>query len=202
MSVWIVVVGWIARLVLALLVLMSIYTLAVIIERYRFFKNSNFEEIREKIFEALYSKNLQSLEEIARNNSDNIYGVVLTKLFREKDLEDKKFSVGLEIQRQRPHLEKNLGLLATFGSITPFIGLLGTIFGIIVAFGELSTGKIDTNLVMYALAEALILTAMGLAVAIPSVMSFNYFSKKLKLILSDLDSILESVASNSWNKSK
>ena len=76
--------------------------------------------------------------------------------------------------------EGNLSTLGTFGATAPFIGLLGTVFGIIVAFGELSTGKIDTNGIMFALAEALILTAVGLVVAIPSVMYFNYFGKKLK----------------------
>ena len=49
-----------------------------------------------------------------------------------------------------------------------------------MAFGELSAGKIDSNSVMYALAEFLILTAVGLVVAIPSVMAFNYFNRRLK----------------------
>ena len=84
------------------------------------------------------------------------------------------------VSKERENLEGKTGLLGTFGSTAPFIGLLGTVFGIIVAFGELSAGKIDSNSVMYALAEALILTAVGLVVAIPSVMAFNFFNRRLK----------------------
>ena len=76
--------------------------------------------------------------------------------------------------------EGKASTLGTYGATAPFIGLLGTVFGIIVAFGELSSGKVDSNSIMYALAEALILTAVGLIVAIPSVISFNHYSKLLR----------------------
>jgi biopolymer transport protein TolQ len=89
----------------------------------------------------------------------------------------------LELRRE---LEKGLPVLGTLGSTTPFIGLLGTILGIIVSFGALSNGTGDMNTVMFSLAEALLLTAVGLVVAIPAVISFNYFSRKARSVMSDL----------------
>ena len=84
---------------------------------------------------------------------------------------------------KRAELEKGLSVLGTLGSTTPFIGLLGTILGIIVSFGELSRGSGSTNEVMFSLAEALILTAVGLIVAIPAVIAFNFFSRKAKSLI-------------------
>ncbi|MGE0633933.1 MAG: MotA/TolQ/ExbB proton channel family protein [Pseudobdellovibrionaceae bacterium] len=90
---------------------------------------------------------------------------------------------------QKKVLETGLPILGTLGSTTPFIGLLGTIMGIIVAFGALSSGQLDSQKVMYALAEALILTAVGLAVAIPSVIANNYFNRRLLSVLRDCDAL-------------
>lgn len=84
------------------------------------------------------------------------------------------------METEKNHLEKGLPVLGTLGSTAPFIGLLGTILGIIKAFGELSINALNTNKIMFLLAEALILTAVGLAVAIPSVIAFNYFQRKVK----------------------
>jgi len=71
--------------------------------------------------------------------------------------------------------------LGTLGSTTPFVGLLGTILGIVVAFGNLSSGQMDAQKIMLALAEALITTAVGLLVAIPAVVAFNYFGRRVFL---------------------
>lgn len=84
------------------------------------------------------------------------------------------------IELNKNNLEKGLPFLGTLGSTAPFIGLFGTILGIIKAFGELSINSINTNRIMFLLAEALILTAVGLAVAIPSVIAFNYFQRKVR----------------------
>jgi biopolymer transport protein ExbB/TolQ len=89
----------------------------------------------------------------------------------------------------KSELEKGLPVLGTLGSTTPFIGLLGTILGIIVSFGALSKGTGDMNAVMLSLAEALILTAVGLIVAVPAVIAFNYFSRKARTVMTDLSMI-------------
>ena len=103
--------------------------------------------------------------------------------FKTSDQIDKAFDA-IAVEKKK-ELEKGLPVLGTLGSTTPFIGLLGTIMGIIVSFGELSQGTGNTNSVMFSLAEALILTAVGLVVAIPAVISFNYYSRKVRLILNE-----------------
>lgn len=85
-------------------------------------------------------------------------------------------------------LEKRLGVLATFGNNAPFIGLFGTVLGIINAFHTLSRGsEFGVNAVMGGISEALVATATGLFVAIPSVIAYNYFVRKIKMILLNME---------------
>ena len=93
------------------------------------------------------------------------------------------------INDKRGELEKGLPVLGTLGSTSPFIGLLGTILGIIVSFGELSRGTGSTNTVMFSLAEALILTAVGLIVAIPAVIGFNIYSRKARKVITEIGNL-------------
>lgn len=94
----------------------------------------------------------------------------------------------LTISQIKIALEKRLGLLATFGNNAPFIGLFGTVLGIINAFHTLSKGsEFGVNAVMGGISEALVATATGLFVAIPSVMAYNYFVRKIKMILLELE---------------
>ncbi|MFA5455602.1 MAG: MotA/TolQ/ExbB proton channel family protein [Sulfurimonas sp.] len=82
-------------------------------------------------------------------------------------------------------LEKRLGILATFGNNAPFIGLFGTVLGVINAFHTLSKegSEFGVNAVMGGISEALVATAAGLFVAIPSVIAYNYFVRKIKMLL-------------------
>jgi len=81
-------------------------------------------------------------------------------------------------------LEKRLGILATFGNNAPFIGLFGTILGVMNAFASLGdANNISTKIVMIGISEALVATAMGLLVAIPSVAAYNYFIRRMRRVL-------------------
>jgi len=93
----------------------------------------------------------------------------------------KKALFAKKLTDEKLRIEERLSVLGTLGSTAPFIGLLGTVLGIIVAFGELSMGNGDSKTIMFALAEALILTAVGLFVAIPAVIAFNIFKKKVQV---------------------
>ena len=91
-------------------------------------------------------------------------------------------------QEERLMLERNLGVLGTMGNIAPFIGLFGTVVGIIKAFRDLAlSGTGGPTVVAKGIAEALVSTAGGLAVAIPAVIIFNYFMRKTKVISSELE---------------
>ncbi len=170
---WMILVTWLARLILVLLVGMSIYAVSIILERREFFKRNSLSQ------KDLGKKIKISLEDAIKDLSESCIfsNQVLALLNHQGSLNNLRAKNELIYKEKE---EGRMAILGTFGATAPFIGLLGTVFGIIVAFGELSLGKVDTNSIMFALAEALILTAVGLVVAIPSVISFNHFSKKLK----------------------
>lgn len=89
---------------------------------------------------------------------------------------------------ERPGLEKNLSVLGTIASNAPYVGLLGTVMGIMKAFNDLANAPGQGNeVVMAGIGHALVSTAIGLGVAIPAVIAFNYFQKKVALVLNNID---------------
>lgn len=177
---WLILVEWLSRFVLVLLVGLSFWSITIIIERKRFFKKLQLPHAEVK--ENIRNKNFSFQEK-------HFFSDLLKEISQLKSSEqiDKAFqSIVLEKKKE---LEKGLPVLGTLGSTTPFIGLLGTILGIIVSFGELSQGSGNTNSVMFSLAEALILTAAGLIVAIPAVIAFNYYGRKMKAAIMEASSL-------------
>ena len=99
-----------------------------------------------------------------------------------------------ERQKLRLDLERNLGVLGTLGNNAPFIGLFGTVLGIIKAFSDLSHNQSGgASTVMAGISEALVATALGLGVAIPAVVAFNFFQGKVRRILGRVDSLAQLV---------
>jgi biopolymer transport protein ExbB/TolQ len=98
---------------------------------------------------------------------------------------------------QRSELEERLGFLGTLGSNAPFIGLLGTVIGIIKAFHDLAQNKSGggSAAVMAGISEALVATAMGLFVAIPAVLAFNHFQRRIRTLLASADSLVHRILS-------
>ncbi|MEK6626769.1 MAG: MotA/TolQ/ExbB proton channel family protein [Bdellovibrionota bacterium] len=183
---WLLLLAWLARIVFLLLVFLSIWSVSIMIERHRFFKAISLPTDQFK--QLIRQRNPSGLAEaIKRDNG--VLGAFLLEVekFKSHEQIDKAFIVLMGEERKK--LEKGLSVLGTLGSTTPFIGLLGTVLGIIVSFGELSTGTGSTNSVMFSLAEALILTATGLLVAIPAVVAFNYFSRKVRFIIGETSSV-------------
>ena len=185
---WIIIVEWSARLILFGLVGLSVWSISIILDRRKFFKqwdkNESIEALSEKI---------EKGEKITLNSTNKDTDPRLSYLLKvEAATSDKLDHYFIAfINEGQKSWKKGLGVLGTLGSTTPFIGLLGTILGIIVSFGELSKGSVDMKGVMFSLAEALILTAVGLAVAIPAVIAFNIFNKKVVTMIKDIESVKE-----------
>jgi biopolymer transport protein ExbB len=96
--------------------------------------------------------------------------------------------------RLRMDLERNLGVLGTLGNNAPFIGLFGTVLGIIKAFADLAHNQSGgIQVVMTGIAEALVATALGLVVAIPAVIAFNAFQGRIRRILGRVDALANTV---------
>jgi biopolymer transport protein ExbB len=92
--------------------------------------------------------------------------------------------------RERMKLERNLAFLGTLGNNAPFIGLFGTVLGIIRAFHDLSGNQAGgAAVVMAGISEALVATAVGLMVAIPAVVGFNYFQRRVRQTLANVDAL-------------
>ncbi len=96
-----------------------------------------------------------------------------------------------EMTKRRRELERGMTLLGTLGNNAPFIGLLGTVIGVIVAFADLADGqnKVAMDRVMGGIAEALVATGVGLLVAIPAVVAYNIFQKKISNIEDNVSSV-------------
>jgi biopolymer transport protein ExbB len=107
--------------------------------------------------------------------------------FRQIDLKSYKEKEQLEID-----LTNNITIISSFGSNAPYIGLLGTVFGIIITFYAMGqSGSMDIKTIMTSLALALKSTAMGLAVAIPAVMFYNHLSRKIEVLIAKWDMLRE-----------
>ncbi len=99
--------------------------------------------------------------------------------FKDINLADYKQKQKLEID-----LTNNISIISSFGSNAPYIGLLGTVFGIIITFYIMGqSGDIDVKIIMSSLALALKATAMGLIVAIPSMMFYNHLGRKIEVLI-------------------
>lgn len=174
-----------------ILILLSVLSVAFIIERWislgQVKKTS--DGIRLRLTKALQSLSLQDIEDIARER-DSFEGQALAQGLKHA----KEFGAeGLEevfnsyAQLERPDLEKRLNFLATVGSNAPFIGLLGTVFGIMDAFRGLATSQGEIQAVLIGISQALVATATGLMVAIPAVIAFNFFQKRVRHIIQGLE---------------
>ena len=93
-----------------------------------------------------------------------------------------------QVLRERRSLETGLAVLASVGSTAPFVGLFGTVWGIMSAMKDISRlGNASIDVVAGPIGEALLATGVGIAVAIPAVLAFNYFVRRVKAVVADLD---------------
>jgi biopolymer transport protein ExbB len=107
--------------------------------------------------------------------------------------------VASTLRRERPAYERGLGFLGTLGSNAPFLGLFGTVVGIIKAFADLGVGAAKgagATAVMSGLSEALVATAVGIFVAIPAVVAFNAFGRRLRAVTTRAEALAHALASD------
>jgi biopolymer transport protein TolQ len=175
-----------------LLVLLSIVSIGFILERIFTLRGviAKSEAVTKMLQETLQSNSIKEFDTITPDRDSFVgravaYGLRHTKEHGSKGLEEVFNAYSLN---ERPELEKHLNFLATVGSNAPFIGLLGTVFGIMEAFQALATSQGDMTAVMLGISQALVATAIGLMVAIPAVIAYNYFQKRVKRIMQSLES--------------
>lgn len=196
-----------AEAILWLLIAISILSIACILERYisLYQIGSRSEKMRRRLREIVQSNNLSELEDLSKDK-DSLegralsYGLRYVKENGKQGLSEIFNSFALI---EKPQLEKFLNFLATVGSNAPFVGLLGTVLGIMKAFKDLSQNVAAGNeAVMLGIAEALVSTAIGLVVAIPAVIAYNYFQKRVKSHMQNLESVKELCLAYAESKGK
>ena len=179
----------IVKLVIIILIAASIYSWAIIFEKYRLFKKINkstleFEEKfwRSKSAETFYNNLPSDMEEdpMAMVFQDSMQTVLKSR--SKSNLGERLTSImTTNIEKQMSLIEKNFTFLATVGATAPFIGLFGTVWGIMNSFQSIAISR-NTSLAIVApgIAEALFATALGLLAAIPAVVAYNKFSNDSK----------------------
>ena len=178
----------IVKLVMIILIICSVYSWAVIIEKFRLFKkiNKSSEDFEEKFWN---SKSAETFYNSLPAKVDDPMAIVfqdaMESLLKKKSKTNlsERMNTFLEvgIEKQMVKIDKGFTFLATVGSTAPFIGLFGTVWGIMNSFQSIAISR-NTSLAIVApgIAEALFATALGLLAAIPAVVAYNKFNNDSK----------------------
>ena len=179
---------FIVKSVILMLIGCSIYSWAVIIEKFRLFKKINLEseEFEEKFWKSKSAETFyNSLPADVENPTALLFKDTMQSLLKAKNktnLNERMASIlEVNIEKQISKIDKGFTFLATVGSTAPFIGLFGTVWGIMNSFQSIAISR-NTSLAIVApgIAEALFATALGLLAAIPAVVAYNKFNNDSK----------------------
>ncbi|MDA9108562.1 protein TolQ [Candidatus Pelagibacter sp.] len=179
---------FIVKSVILMLIGCSIYSWAVIIEKFRLFKKINLEseEFEEKFWKSKSAETFyNSLPANVENPTALLFKDTMQSLLKAKsktNLNERMVSIlEVNIEKQISKIDKGFTFLATVGSTAPFIGLFGTVWGIMNSFQSIAISR-NTSLAIVApgIAEALFATALGLLAAIPAVVAYNKFNNDSK----------------------
>ncbi len=183
--------GWI---VISILLIQAVYLIAVGIERWLTYNKAKQQsrQYAPKVAQALKNSNIDEAINISDRHKDSHLAMVVSSGLKEfaahqgntdisaDEMEASKRALDRAIAVKTAELKRGLAGLATVGSTAPFVGLFGTVVGIIGAFVALAQAEnAGIGAVGAAIAEALVATAFGIAVAVPAVWMFNYFTNKV-----------------------
>lgn len=185
-----------AEWVLWLLVILSVISVYVIIERALFFNSIGGDDarVRRGLFDALAAGDIKgALAKI--KDSDGPGARIVREMLSSARQGGEAIRARMQavLPEERIRLGKNLAFLGTLGANAPFIGLFGTVLGIIQAFKKLGDTGVQSGEtskeVMGGISEALVATAVGLLVAIPAVVAYNMFQRRVKKTLGEAESM-------------
>jgi biopolymer transport protein ExbB/TolQ len=192
--------AWLAKTVAVILFIESVWSLAVMIDRYLYFSAARKQsrEFAPKVAGALKDSKLEEAIKIADRNKKSHLAEVVTAGLQEfrasqgQPTEETIASAGRALERAdaivHAKLKRGLAVLATIGATAPFVGLFGTVIGILHAFDAIATQKTPgIGAVASGISEALVTTAFGLLVAVPAVMGFNYFTGRVESFDVEMD---------------
>lgn len=187
-----------AAWVLWLLFGLSFVSIAIVIERLVVFrtKGTDLKRLADKLDKHLAAGELEQARESLREERSLCARVAeagLRLAQRGPQTAEKGMQSAMAVERSQ--LEARLAYLGTLGNNAPFIGLFGTVIGVILAFNELGQaqagngGQMASQAVMGSISEALVATAVGIAVALPAVAAYNYFQRWISTLLADAEAL-------------
>jgi biopolymer transport protein ExbB/TolQ len=175
--------------VLYLLLALSLISVAVMVERWFFYRSHRVDAdgMRGKLATLLAAGDFQSAAKMLQGHDALETNIVLEGLRAyEMGPESVEDLIAGALGKEKGRYEKRLNFLATLASNAPYVGLFGTVLGIVRSFRDLAANMADaSSAVMAGIAESLIATAVGLLVAIPAVVAFNVFKARVKTSVTD-----------------
>jgi biopolymer transport protein ExbB len=175
------------------LICLSLISITIMIERLIYFigQRTDVQSFGRDLADKLRKHDFKGAKEIAEKRKGvaaEVARIAIVEAGNGPEALDEAAQGAIITERMR--LEKNLAFLGTVGNNAPFIGLFGTVIGIIQAFHELSLNtQGGASTVMAGISEALVATAIGLLVAIPAVAAFNVFQRRIKVLMGDADAL-------------
>jgi biopolymer transport protein ExbB/TolQ len=184
--------------ILWLLLILSVVSVAIGFERLWFFYRQTHLKVTtiEEFYQTLRQRDFHKAEELCRKFPNSLEAKVALEgvQHRQGGAGAMQEAMNGYLMRQRKNLDRGLVVLATLGNNAPFIGLFGTVLGIIKAFHDLGLNPAGgASVVMAGISEALVATAVGLLVAIPAVIAFNYFQRRIKVLTTDAQAMVNTL---------
>jgi biopolymer transport protein ExbB len=173
--------------VLIALVLCSVVTFGVVLERLHYFHKRHGEPdaLLRDVLDMLREGHFSEAVRRCRAHAHPLGAVAVDVLMSTDEtasVQEERIQIALS--QQKLLLERNLGVIGTMAAVAPLVGLLGTVWGIMRAFNDMAlTGSAAPSVVAAGVAEALVTTAAGLVVAVPAVVLYNHFSRKMSVML-------------------
>ena len=169
----------------------SIITLGIVIERALYYSKRNgkpdatLEAALSKLRRGKKSEAMRACES-CNHPMGSVAAQILDSDCSDPDKAEERLQIALS--QQKLFLERNLGILGTMAAVSPLVGLLGTVWGIMRAFRDMSsTGSAAPSVVAAGVAEALVTTAIGLIIAVPALMLYNHFARRMGVMLTEAE---------------
>ena len=186
--------------ILWLLIILSVVSVAIMIERALFFLKIrvDFQEFSNELTKALLRNDVDGTRRLCERSQSLESQVVLRGLeYQDRGPKAMRESMEGFLIGERQVLDRGMVVLGTLGNNAPFIGLFGTVIGIIMAFKSLSLNTAGgPAVVMAGISEALVATAVGLMVAIPAVIAFNAFNRIIKRHYANAEAVMKLLLSH------
>jgi biopolymer transport protein ExbB/biopolymer transport protein TolQ len=197
--------GLLATGVIIMLAGMSLFSLAIAVEKWLAFQRATRESARflqawrEALAKNGYAAAAAEAEKYPRSHVAHLVAagtrVLLNTATTATRLEAYDRTIRRRVLTTGATVKQGLGLLATVGSTAPFVGLFGTVIGIVNAFQQMAiSGQGGLGVVAAGIAEALVTTALGIGVALPAVWLFNYLTQRISNLLSEMECAAEELA--------